>query len=128
MLEDEWPLLPVLYTTIRTIGNPLDMVGSERGDRTGSRLTATLNLDLFLPPDVHPSFENLTLVSRNVTLSLLILAAVQSDSPLPPHSAPCQMVFSAQRAPTHSEASIGTVHILRRRDGCLWQTELIMTL
>lgn len=30
-VKDGWLLLPVVYTTIRTIGNPLDMVVREAG-------------------------------------------------------------------------------------------------
>lgn len=32
MLRVEWLLLPVVYTTIRTTGNPFDMVVGDRGE------------------------------------------------------------------------------------------------
>jgi hypothetical protein len=63
MLEDERPLLPVLYTTIRTIGNPLDMVvNRERDDHT----------------NVTPSARVLCVVD-NVEPRFLLLLHVPSD-------------------------------------------------
>jgi hypothetical protein len=57
LLKDEWLLLPVVYTAIRTIGNPLDMVASgKRRDRDGKRrlsvVRLTSNLFLHVPQDV----------------------------------------------------------------------------
>ena len=89
MLEDGWPSLPVLYTTMRTIGNPLDMVVSRESDRKkcqesgyvtrpSLRLTALSLLDLFphVPQTSCPSFKKPTFISKMLLSSLfLILAA-----------------------------------------------------
>jgi len=40
MLKGEWLLLPVVYTTIRTTGNPLDMVVGDRGENGHTRCSA----------------------------------------------------------------------------------------
>ena len=76
MAEDERLLLPVLYTTIRTSGNPLDMVIA---DEESVKVTAN-NLSLrplsSRPPDVPSFIRKLTLFSKMQLSSLfLILAA-----------------------------------------------------
>ena len=57
MLRVEWLLLPVVYTTIRTTGNPFDMVVGDRGENvTPAAVRLTSNPFLHVPQTSRPSF------------------------------------------------------------------------
>ena len=54
MLEDEWALLPVLYTTIRTSGNPLDMVVGECDRKKQRRHASARSVRLTVSSNLAP--------------------------------------------------------------------------